>query len=262
MQLIDTHSHLYSSKFQPDLDEVISRAQDVLSHVFLPNVDLASIGPMKALAERAPGFFMPMMGLHPCHVEEGYPLVLEAMEEQFDGYRFYGVGETGLDLYWDKTTLARQVDSLRVHCRWARERGLPIILHARDAIDELIGVIAEEQDGRLSGIFHCFTGDLVQARRIMDLGFYMGLGGVLTYKKSGLDAVVKDIPMESLVLETDAPYLPPTPHRGKRNESSYTAIVARKLAEVKDLPLAEVARITTENALAVFQMDPAAAKSS
>ena len=255
MQLIDTHSHLYHAKFNADMDQVIARAQEVLSHVFLPNIDQDSIGPMKALTERSPGFFKPMMGLHPCHVEEDFRPVLEEMEAEFDRYDYYGVGETGLDLYWDKTTLDRQIESLRVHCRWAREKDLPIILHAREAIDELIQVISEEQDGRLRGIFHCFNGSVEQARRIEGLGFLMGLGGVLTYKKSGLDTVVKEIDLQHLVLETDSPYLPPTPHRGKRNESSYTALVARKLADVKEITFAEVARVTSENARALFRID-------
>lgn len=255
MQFIDTHSHLYASKFDADMDAVVARAQEVLSHVFLPNIDQASIGPMKALTERSPAFFKPMMGLHPCHVKEGYQAVLAEMEAEFDAYDYFGVGETGLDLYWDKTTLDIQRDSLRVHCRWARERKLPIILHAREAIDELIQVITEEQDGNLRGIFHCFNGNVAQARQVEDLGFLMGIGGVLTYKKSGVDATVKEIDLKHLVLETDSPYLPPTPHRGKRNESSYTAIIARKLAEVKETTIAEVARVTNANALSVFNID-------
>lgn len=254
MQLIDTHSHLYASKFNPDMPEVIARAKEVLSHVFLPNIDLESIGPMKALTDRSPDFFKPMMGLHPCYVKEDFREVLEKIEAEFEEREYFGVGETGLDLYWDKSTLEIQQESLRVHCRWARERGLPIILHARDAMDELIQLISEEQDGRLCGIFHCFNGNVDQARQVQDLGFLMGIGGVLTYKKSGLDATVKEIGLEHLVLETDSPYLPPTPHRGKRNESSYTAIVARKLADVKDITVAEVARVTSANALRVFGM--------
>ena len=252
MQLIDTHSHLYSPKFDADMDDIVQRAQDVLSHVFLPNIDLASIPQMKALTARAPEFFYPMMGLHPSYVKEDFHAVLEQMEAEWEQGTYFGVGETGIDLYWDKSTLTIQQESLRVHCRWAREKGLPLILHGRDAMPELIQLISEEQDGRLKGIFHCFTGTVEEAAQVKDLGFLIGIGGVLTYKKSGLDATCKEIDLSMMVLETDSPYLPPTPYRGKRNESSYLPFIARKLAEVKDLPIAEVARVSSENALKLF----------
>lgn len=258
MQLIDTHSHLYSSKFDPDMEGVIERARQVLTHVFLPNVDLNSVDAMHRLTERAPDFFYPMMGLHPCSVKEDYRAVLDQMEPMYAQRTYYGVGECGLDYYWDKTHVAEQKEALRIQVTWAKELGLPLILHCRDSMEDVIALVAEGQDGRLSGIFHCFTGTVEQARRIADLGFVMGIGGVLTYKNGGLAEIMGELPLSQLVLETDSPYLPPVPHRGQRNESSYTTFIARKLAELKDLPYAEVARVTSANALRVFKLQPAA----
>ncbi|MCL4110635.1 UNVERIFIED_CONTAM: hypothetical protein GTU68_057256 [Idotea baltica] len=192
------------------------------------------------------------MGLHPCHVKEDYKTVLAQMEAELDTGKYFGVGETGLDLYWDKTLFNEQKEALRVHCRWARELGLPIILHGRDATPELIEVIREEQDGRLKGIFHCFVGPVEEAAAIKDLGFLMGIGGVITYKNSGLAATCAELDLKDLVLETDSPYLPPVPYRGKRNESSYIPIIGRKLSDAHETTLPEVARITTENALRLF----------
>ena len=252
MQLIDTHSHLYSRKFQNDQDAVIARAREVLSHVFLPNIDLESIGPMKALTAKAPDFFFPMMGLHPCYVKENYEEVLAKIEAEWANGPYYGVGETGLDYYWDKSHIPAQKTSLRRHIEWAKDKDLPLILHCRESMDDVIELVEEGQDGRLKGIFHCFTGTNAQAKKVKDLGFLMGIGGVVTYKKSGLAETVADIDLADLVLETDSPYLPPVPHRGKRNESSYTTFVARRLAEAKGVSIAEVARVTSENALRLF----------
>lgn len=256
MQLIDTHSHLYANKFQPDMTEVIERCKEVLSHVFLPNIDLESVDAMHALTDRDSAFFFPMMGLHPCYVKEGYQEVIAKMEQLWEQRTYFGVGETGLDLYWDKTTLTIQQESLRVHCQWAKEKGLPLILHGRNATPELIQLIKEEQDGRLKGIFHCFVDGVEEAKQIVDLGFLVGIGGVLTYKNSGLAATMKEIDLQHIVLETDSPYLPPVPYRGKRNESSYLPIIARKLADAKEMGIGEVARQTTANALQLFDLKP------
>lgn len=252
MKYIDTHSHQYSRKFQSDRADSIARAQEVLSHLFLPNIDLESIEAMNQLAADYPDFCFPMMGLHPCSVKEDWTEVLDKMEKEFANGKYYGVGETGLDYYWDKTFVAEQKDALRRQIEWAKDMDLPLILHCRESMDDVIELVTEGQDGRLKGIFHCFTGTPEQAQKIQDLGFLMGIGGVLTYKKSGLDEVVKDIPLESLVLETDSPYLPPVPHRGKRNESSYVPFIAKKLAEVLDVPMMKVAEVTSANALKVF----------
>lgn len=252
MQLIDTHSHLYSRKFQGDLDAVIARAKEVLSHVFLPNIDLPSIPEMNRLADHDRNFFFPMMGLHPCSVKADWESVLATMESAFSQASYIGVGECGLDYYHDKTYVAEQKAALRVQMEWAKAKALPLILHCRDSFDDVIALVAEAQDGRLKGIFHCFTGDARQAQQVQDLGFLMGIGGVLTYKTSELPPVLAQVPLSALVLETDSPYLPPVPHRGQRNESSYIPLIARKLAEVKEVTVAEVARQTTENALRLF----------
>lgn len=236
------------------MDAVIERAQKALSHVFLPNISLDSVQAMNDLTAKAPDFFFPMMGLHPCHVKEDYKSVLEQMEVEFAQGKYFGVGETGLDLHWDKSLFAEQKDSLRVHCRWAREMGLPLILHGRAATPELIELIGEEQDGRLKGIFHCFVDGVEEAAKIKDLGFLMGIGGVVTYKNSGLAATCAQLDLADLVLETDSPYLPPVPHRGKRNESSYIPIIARKISDAKGITIPEVARATNENALRLFGM--------
>lgn len=254
MKLVDTHAHLYSEKFAPDLDEVIARAQEVLEAVFLPNVDQQSIPAMDTLVARAPDFFFPMMGLHPCHVEPDYPQVLDEMESLLESGKYVGVGETGLDLYWDKSpeSLHRQQASLERHIHWAKRLGLPIILHARDAIDPTLEMIRTHHDASLHGIFHCFDGDATQAQAITELGnFKLGIGGIITYRKK-LQEVLKNVDLTFLVLETDSPYLAPAPHRGQRNESSYTRFVARKLVEIYDLPFQEIANITTQNAREVF----------
>ncbi len=252
IKTIDTHSHLYANKFQPDLQAVIERAKEVLSHVFLPNIDVTSIEAMNALAEKDPSFFFPMMGLHPCYVKEDWQAVLAKMEAEFEQRKYIGVGETGLDYHWDKTFVTAQKAALRVQIEWAKAKDLPLILHCRESMDDVIELVKEGQDGRLKGIFHCFTGSVEQAKQVQDLGFLMGIGGVVTYKNGGLDKILPNVPIESLVLETDAPYLPPVPHRGKRNESSYVPIIARRLSDIKEMSLVEVAEKTSQNALRVF----------
>jgi TatD DNase family protein len=252
--LIDTHAHLYADQFKDDRKEMIERAfaQNV-QKLFLPNIDLESIDGMLALEEEYPGQCYAMMGLHPCSVDANYVTVLDEMRAWLDKRPFVAVGEIGLDYYWSMEFVKEQKDAFRQQCRWAIELDLPIVIHARDSLDDLIQIVGEEKkDDRLRGIFHCFGGTLEQAQKIMDLGFWMGLGGVLTFKKANLGAVVEHIPLESLVLETDAPYLTPTPYRGKRNESAYVALVAEKLAEVKGITVDEVAEVTTANALEIF----------
>lgn len=250
--MIDTHSHLYSRKFQSDSAETTARAREVLSHVFLPNIDLDSVDDMNALTASAPDFFFPMMGLHPCYVKADWREVLAKMEQEFADGKYYGVGETGLDYHWDKTFVAEQKDSLRMQIEWAKDMDLPLILHCRESMDDVIELVKEGQDGRLKGIFHCFTGTTEQADQVKDLGFLMGIGGVVTFKNGGLAEILPHIDLKDLVLETDSPYLPPVPYRGKRNESSYIPIIARKLAEIKDVTLAEVDRVTSANAFGLF----------
>ena len=255
MKLIDTHAHLYSQKFDGDRDEVMKRAFDEgVEKIFLPNVDSESIDGMFALEKAYPNKVHALMGLHPCSVQENYEAELKIVETWLGERTYKAVGEIGIDLYWDKSTFEIQKIAFRRQISWAKELNIPIIIHARESLDEIIQIIREEKDERLTGIFHCFTGTEDHARKIMDLEFYMGLGGVLTFKKSGLGKVVSEIPMDYLVLETDAPYLSPTPKRGKRNESSYIKYVAEKLATVKRLSIEEVARITTKNAYTVFKV--------
>jgi TatD DNase family protein len=252
--LIDTHAHLYAKEFDFDRDAMIARAiSQGIEKFYLPNVDLESIPRMLELEAKYPERCFAMMGLHPCSVEADYKLFLTEIEKQLFARKFVAVGEIGLDYYWSKEFVEQQKDAFRMQCRWAIELDLPIIIHARESLDDLIQIVKEEKkDERLRGIFHCFGGSIEQAQKIIQLGFWMGIGGVLTYKKSGLDEIVKDIPLEWLVLETDAPYLTPVPHRGKRNESAYLRFVAEKLAEVKGISLEELATITTENTLRIF----------
>jgi TatD DNase family protein len=255
MKLIDTHAHLYSQKFDEDRDEVMQRAFDEgVDKIFLPNVDSKSIEGMFALEKEYPDKVFALMGLHPCSVQDGYETELNIVEKWLGERSYKAIGEIGIDLYWDKSTIDIQKIAFRRQISWAKELNIPIVIHARESLDEIISIIREEKDERLTGIFHCFTGTLEHAHQIMDLEFHMGLGGVLTFKKSGLDKVVSDIPMDYLVLETDAPYLSPTPKRGKRNESSYIKHIAEKLAAIKGLSTDKVAKITTENALTVFQV--------
>ncbi len=252
--LIDTHAHLYAKQFDEDREEVLKRAEAVgIQRFYLPNIDSTSIEAMLELEATHPDKCFAMMGLHPCSVKENYEDELAIVEDWLGRRSFCAVGEIGIDLYWDKSLLEEQKDAFRRQIAWAKDLRVPIVIHARDALDIIIEIVKEEKDERLQGIFHCFGGTLEQAQAIMDLEFYMGLGGVLTYKKAALDEIVDNIPLDHLVLETDAPYLAPTPKRGKRNESAYMSFVAQKLADIKKMPLDEIAEITTKNALKVFE---------
>lgn len=254
MLLTDTHSHLYAEQFSNDINDVMSRClADGVGRIFLPNIDESSIEAMLALEELYPDTCFSMMGLHPCSVNADFERQLSVVENWWKQRDFVAMGEIGIDLYWDKTFLSEQQEAFRRQIIWAKELGKPIVIHARESFDEIFEIVDELNDDRLSGIFHCFTGTAEQAHKIIDYGnFWLGLGGVLTFKKAGLDAVVKDINLKHLVLETDSPYLAPTPYRGKRNESSYVKLVAAKLAEVKGVSLEEVAEVTTTNSKAIF----------
>lgn len=254
--VIDTHCHLYHGRFDPDREAVVARAREVCSTILLPNIDLASLGPMQELVAAHPDLCYAMAGLHPTDVPDNYTDILPLLEEELARGGYVAVGETGLDLYWDKTTLPRQQASLRTHLRWAKDFSLPIVLHSRDAFWETLALVEEAQDGNLSGVFHCFSDGLEEARRAIDVGFYLGLGGVLTYKKSHLPEVVGQLPIERLLLETDAPFLPPVPHRGERNEPAHTQLVAHKLAEILGMSYDQVALRTSENARRLFTRLP------
>lgn len=254
MTIIDTHCHLYASEFENDIDTVIERArQNGVHQFYLPNIDSSSIAGMLNLEKKYPGVCFAMMGLHPCDVKENYKEELALVEEWLAKRKFAAVGEIGLDFYWDKTRIAPQYDAFRCQIEWAKEYDLPIVIHSREAMQECIAVATEHKTDRLRGIFHCFGGTLEEAEKIIALGFYLGIGGVLTYKKSGLKDVLKHIDLKHIVLETDAPYLTPVPFRGKRNESAYLKYIVESLAEVKQVSPEEIAAITTANANLVFQ---------
>lgn len=253
MLLTDTHTHLYYETDQEKQNLLIERcfAFDV-KRLFLPNVDVKSIAMIDQLVAKYPENCFAMAGLHPCDVKEDYEEQLSIIYNSIADRSIYAIGEIGIDLYWDKTTLSIQQDAFKKQIAWAKDLGLPIVIHCREAFDEVFEVLDSEKDDRLRGIFHCFTGDLVQAKRAIDLNFYLGIGGVVTYKKAGLDLVLADIPLSNIVLETDSPYLAPVPYRGKPNESSFLIHIAQKVADIYGVSLEEVADVTTENSKMVF----------
>ncbi len=253
MTLIDTHTHLYEEQFDADRTEMIQRAIDNgVSKMIIPNVDATTIKGMMDLVQQFPTNVFPMMGLHPCYVKpETYKTELEIIKSNLDKGEFVAVGEIGIDLYWDKTTLDIQKEAFELQCDWAIEKSLPVAIHSRDSTHILIELLKKMKD-KPHGVFHCFTGSLEEANEIIKLGFYLGIGGVLTYKNTHLRDTLKHIPLDKIVLETDAPYLPPVPHRGKRNESAYTKLVAETLCTVYEKGLDEIAAVTTQNARDLF----------
>ena len=253
MQLIDTHAHLYSEEFNEDRAEMIQRALEAgVTRMYLPNIDSTSIEGMLALEAQYPGQCLAMMGLHPCYVKDNYQEELALVKSWLEKRSFPAIGEIGIDLYWDKTHVVEQEEAFLTQVEWAKQYDLPIVIHSRESMDLILELLQPVRHTRLRGIFHCFSGSVQQAEAAIDMGFLLGIGGVLTFKKSGLDAVLSEIELQHLVLETDAPYLAPTPFRGKRNESSYVLKVVEKLAEVKGVSVNEVAEITTQNALQLF----------
>ena len=255
MNLIDTHAHLYAEAFDEDRDEMLNRARaEGVSAFLLPNIDLASLEGMMDLVKNNADCYS-MIGLHPCHVEANYKEVLAVLKAKLDEGSHVAVGEIGIDLYWDKTYLKEQQEALKIQLEWAKDYDLPYVIHARDSFDEIFEVMDEVNDDRLRGVFHCFTGDESQAQRIIDYGdTYLGLGGVLSFKKTHLRDVLPSIPRERLLLETDSPYLAPSPHRGKRNESAYVKIVAQVMADTLEEPLEKIADLTTANAKRLFRI--------
>ncbi len=251
---IDTHAHLYNHKFEADREAMLQRAMDAgVNKLFLPNVDHDSIEGMHALAKAHPDRCFAMMGLHPCSVGENNDVAMEEVERLLRSGSYCAVGEIGIDLYWDKTWLKQQQDVFRQHIRWAKELSLPIAIHCRESFAETIEVVEAENDDRLRGVFHCFTGTVELAQRVIALGgFYLGIGGVITYPKGGLFETMREVGADHCVLETDAPYLAPVPFRGKRNESAYIPHIAAKLGEATGRSTEEIARITTANAELLF----------
>ena len=254
---IDTHSHLFSEKFDEDIDQIVQRAKtNGVDKILLPNIDMGSIEAMHKLEDSDPAFFKSMMGIHPCYVTEDYETELQETKQWFSKRNYCAVGEIGIDLYWEKELIEQQENAFRSQLKLAKELNLPVAIHARDSFQEIFKIVDEENDENLTGVFHCFTGGKAEADKIMSFGgFKMGLGGVLTFKRSGLDKTAFEIPMEEFVLETDSPYLAPTPYRGKRNESSFLLNIAEKLADIKGISLKTVAEITTGNAIELFNLD-------
>ncbi|NOT91228.1 TatD family hydrolase [Ferruginibacter sp.] len=253
MILTDTHTHLYAEEFTTDIDEVITRAENEgVNKFYLPAIDSTAHKQMIMLEEKYPGKCIAMMGLHPCYVKDNYISELQIVEDWLAKRKFAAVGEIGLDFYWDKTFTTQQYQTFRMQIEWSLQYKLPIVIHTRNAMAETIAVVKEYASRGVNGIFHCFSGTYEDAVAITDLGFYLGIGGVLTYKNSGLAEAIAKVDLQHLVIETDAPYLTPVPYRGKRNESSYLKYVVEKLAQIKNVPAEEVAAITTANAEKIF----------
>lgn len=250
---VDTHAHIYADEFDPDRAEMMQRAAEkTIGKIFMPNIDHTSIDGMLDLEHKYPSVCYPMMGLHPCYVKKDFEKELYLVESWLNKRKFSAVGEMGTDLYWDKTFWDQQVEAFTIQVGFAKKYNLPIVVHCRESIDETIALIEKLQDGKLNGVFHCFTGSKEQAEKLLKLGFYLGIGGVATFKKGGMENVIPHIPMDRIVLETDSPYLAPTPHRGKRNEPAHIPLIAQRVAEIKNCTLAEVQLATTQNALRLF----------
>ena len=254
MILTDTHTHLYSEEFANDRTEMIQRAIAAgVSRFFVPSIDASYTQQMYDLEAQFPGTIFLMMGLHPCYVKpETYQQELQHVETELVRKKFYAVGEIGIDMYWDKSTLKIQQEAFKYQIQLAKKHELAINIHCREAFDEVFEVLESEKAVDLFGIFHCFTGDIQQAQRAIDLNMKLGIGGVATFKNGKIDQFLNEIPIRNIVLETDSPYLAPAPFRGKRNESSYTRLIADKLAAIYQLPVEEIAKITTENSKAIF----------
>ena len=250
---IDTHTHLYDEQLMAEEDAMIQRALDAGVHkMYMPNCDSSTIEAMMHLARKFPENCLPMMGLHPTYVKDNYNEELAIVEEWLAKEKFYAVGEIGIDKYWDLTYLPQQIEVFEKQIDLALQYDLPIVIHSREATQDCIDVVQKKQNGRLKGIFHCFGGTLNEAKQIIDLGMYLGIGGVVTFKKSSLPEVLKETGLSNVVLETDAPYLAPVPYRGKRNESSYIPLIAEKLGDVFGMSKEEIGRISTENAVKIF----------
>lgn len=253
MIITDTHTHLYSEQFDVDRNEMIQRALDAgVERFFIPAIDSTYFNSMLDLEHKFPKNMFLMMGLHPTHVKENVFEELDFVKKWINKRHFYAIGEIGIDLFWDKTFLKQQQDAFKIQIQWAKEKKLPIVIHCRDAFDEIFEILEEENDDKLFGIFHCFTGNLEQAKKAISYNMKLGIGGVVTFKNGKIDQFLNKIPIEQIVLETDSPYLAPTPYRGKRNESSYITNVIDKLADIYNLSPQEIATITTQNSKDIF----------
>lgn len=253
--MIDTHAHLYADDFKLDRNEMVKRARDIgLAHVLLPNIDSKSLSALNDLVDTDPDFFKRMIGLHPCSVKEDYKEQLEVIKHELDTQECIAVGEIGMDLYWDKSTRNIQEEAFLIQCDWASHGDLPIVVHARDSTQELIDILNVNYPMNVPGVFHCFSGNQQEAEKIVSMGMYLGIGGVVTFKNTNLRDTLKEIPLDRILIETDAPYLSPVPYRGKRNESSYIIEVVRTLSDVYSIEIEEIKQITTSNALRLFKI--------
>lgn len=251
---IDTHAHIYSEEFNADRADMLARSEELgVGRVYMPNVDHTSIDGMMEIEQKNSTRYLATMGLHPCYVKKDFQRELYLIEDWLNKRKFAAIGEIGTDLYWDKTFWEQQKEAFTIQVQWAKKYQLPVIIHCRESIDETIALVEELKDDKLTGVFHCFSGNLEQAQRIIKLGFYIGIGGVVTFKNGGLDKVLPEISLEHVVLETDSPYLAPVPHRGKRNEPAYIPLVAKRLAEVKLCSVEDIRQATTKNALDLFE---------
>lgn len=255
--MIDTHAHIYLEAFKEEKEEVVERAiSSGVTKIFMPNIDHTSVDDMLEMEEKNKGICFPMMGLHPCSVTKHFEKELYVVEEWLSKKDFLAVGEIGTDLYWDKSFWSQQQEAFKIQVNWAKEKNLPIVIHCRESIDETIEMVQELNDDNLTGVFHCFTGTVEQAKKITTLGgFYLGIGGVSTFKNGGLDKVLPAISLDHLLLETDSPYLAPVPYRGKRNEPAFLPIVASRIAELLNVDEEEVKEKTTANAKILFKKE-------
>jgi len=253
MFFIDTHTHLYAEEFSEDIEIVVQRALEKnVTTLLLPDIDKSTRPEMLELCKKFPDVCLPMIGLHPTSVKEDYKEELKEIEKAISSQKFYGIGETGVDLYWDKTFINEQIDSFIFQIELALQHHLPLVIHSRKSLNEIISILKKYNNKGLTGVFHCFPGNIREAEQLIDMGFYFGIGGVVTYKNSTMAEVVKHFDLSHIVLETDAPYLPPVPFRGKRNESSYIPVIAEFIAQLKSLSIEEVAETTSANAKKLF----------
>ncbi|MDR2039045.1 MAG: TatD family hydrolase [Bacteroidales bacterium] len=251
--MIDTHTHLYDEQFDADRETVINRAIDEgVGYMLLPNVDLQTVRPMFDLCRRFPANCFSMVGIHPTSIGPDFEQDIDKMSGYLDDESVVAVGEIGIDLYWDKQYAAQQAEAFRIQVGWAKKRNLPLSIHCRKSYNEIISILKKEQDGSLNGVFHCFPGNERQADEVVDLGFSLGIGGVVTYKNAGMAKVVQHVDIDHILTETDAPYLPPVPYRGKRNESAYISGIVKMIAQLKNMSFEEVAAATHRNAASIF----------
>lgn len=253
MILVDSHAHIYTKEFREDISEVIERAKEVgVERIYMPNIDHESIDDMLELADKYPGYCIPMMGLHPCSVDREFEKQLYEVEAHLNKGGFCAVGEMGTDLYWDKTYFDQQKEAFSIQCELALKHQLPIVIHCRESISETIELVKPFANKGLTGVFHCFTGNVQQAEEVVTMGFKLGLGGVATFKNGGMEPVIKKVALEHILLETDSPYLAPVPNRGKRNEPAYVKLVCEKIAAIRAKEVEEIGEITTRNSKTLF----------